>query len=192
MWELYQRERPAPDDHPGRLARATSVRFSTCESKYFRHEVETVALKEGGYSVHDGKTAPARKIIVERKRLADLFSSLGVGRARFQREFERMAAYKFAAIVIAAPFSAVRDPNKHLQNFTAMNPGAVMASLIAWSQRYHVHVLPCSNRNFAELLTFRILERHLRDRLKETAGESLRTSSHAGAIARPTESEAVI
>lgn len=49
----------------------------------------------------------ASRVGVERKSLADLFGTLGQGRERFVRELERLAEYKFAAVVVEADWRAV-------------------------------------------------------------------------------------
>lgn len=101
--------------------------------------------------------------IVERKSLADLYGTLGNGRERFVRELERMVEYGYRAIVIEATWAMIMSPNQFLKHPTQMNPRSVIASLLAWSQRYNVHLFPFPDRAVAERMTFRILERWFRD-----------------------------
>ena len=61
-------------------------------------------LKSGDYSLLGYET----RVAVERKSLADLYSTLGQGRERFEREIQRFADdCEFAAVVVEADWSAV-------------------------------------------------------------------------------------
>lgn len=120
--------------------------------------VKRAALKSGDYSI-DGFED---RVAVERKSLSDLYGSIGGERDRFQREFERLAEYEYAAVVIEAGWPAIlhhpppRNPSK---NGRLLLPKHVYRTAIAWQQRFpRVHWWPCDTRNFAERTTFRILE----------------------------------
>jgi ERCC4-type nuclease len=118
--------------------------------------VETLAT--GDYSL-DGFTG---QIAVERKSLADVFSTLGRGRQRFQRELERLNNLDVAAIVVEADWNTlINHPPAH----TRMSSKCVYRSILAWQQRYvRLHWWLCPTRRFAEITCFRILERFWRDR----------------------------
>jgi ERCC4-type nuclease len=119
---------------------------------------ERRGLPTGDYSI----AGLEDQITVERKSLVDLFGSCGAGRARFEREIERMATYRHAAIVCEADWQTIiRCPPARCK----LSPKSVFASIVAWSQRYGVHFWPCVNRAFAEKVTYRILERFWRDYL---------------------------
>lgn len=119
-------------------------------------ETATATLPSGDYSL----TGFADRIAVERKSLADLFGTIGQGRDRFERELERLNAMDFAAVVVEAQWSEVfDDPPRH----SRLTPKTVFRSVNAWEQRYprvHWHFLP--GRDFAEVKTFRVLERFYR------------------------------
>lgn len=104
-------------------------------------------------------------VAVERKSLADLYSTLGQGRERFERELERLAAMDFAAVVIEATWpEIVADPPPH----TELPPKTVFRSILAWSVRYpRVHWFPAGPRRLAEVTTFRLLERWLKEELSK-------------------------
>ena len=124
------------------------------------------ALPEGDYSLEAPLCAPkADRIVIERKSLADLYHSVGQGRIRFEREFERLSEYGYAALVVEAPFENIMYPNEYLEHPTQMTPKSLVATLLAWSQRFGVHLFTCPNRDFAEKLTFRLLERWYRDHM---------------------------
>lgn len=113
-------------------------------------------LKTGDYSVGGMENL----ICVERKSLSDLYGSIGKGRERFENEMRRMAEFEYAAIVIEADIKAwfTTPPAR-----SRMNPKAVFRSLIAFSQRYNVHVWPMWDRQSAEKLTYIILKRFYDD-----------------------------
>ena len=54
------------------------------------------ALPTGDYSI----VGLTNRVTIERKSKADAYSSLGLGRARFRREFERLAEFDYAAVVV--------------------------------------------------------------------------------------------
>lgn len=119
-------------------------------------------LQTGDYSI-SGYTSPDCKhsICVERKSLADLFGSMGRGRERLEREFIRMHEFDYAALIIEADLrTIIKDP----PIASSMNPKSVFRSLLAFSQRYNIHVWPCPSRIFAERCTYLILKRFWDDR----------------------------
>lgn len=138
--------------------------------------VRSIGLPSGDYSL-DGYS---RQVAVERKSVADLFGTVGQGRGRFERELERLAEYRFAAVVVEGQWSdVIDDPPRH----TALRPRTVYRSVLAWQQRFPVvHWWFCPGREFAEYTTFRILERFWREREteKEKATEQ-QGQQHEGA-----------
>jgi ERCC4-type nuclease len=141
--------------------------------------VTTGTLDTGDYSVEtDLLATPGDKIVVERKSLADLYGSLSAGRVRFAREAERLAEYGYAAIVIEADYPTIMQPSNVLRYPTSMNPRSVIATLIAWSQRYDIHVYACPGRHFAEQLTYRLLERWFRDHEPTLTRPAMNTAAY--------------
>jgi hypothetical protein len=102
-------------------------------------------------------------IAIERKSLADCYHTIGQGRDRFERELLRLSDLKFAAVVIEATWPEVcAEPPPH----TLLPPKVVFRSILAWSVRYpRVHWLPCGDRRLAEVTTFRLLERFVKEEL---------------------------
>lgn len=119
---------------------------------------ETVmqGLKTGDYSV----AGLEDRICIERKSMADLFGSVGNGRKRFEREMERLSTFDYAAIVIESDIKTwfMNPPGR-----SKMNPRSVFRTIIAWSQRYGVHVWPMWDRPSAEKVTYLILKRYYDD-----------------------------
>lgn len=115
-------------------------------------------LETGDYSAAGFET----ELCVERKSKSDAFKSFGDDRGRFEREIVRMSQFRYAAVVIEAEWLEIMlSPPPHSQR---MRPKTIVASVVAWSQRYGVHFFAVPGREFAEKLTHRIIERWIRDR----------------------------
>lgn len=106
--------------------------------------------------------------VIERKTLSDLYGTVTRGRDRFEKELRRMSLYGFAAIVVEAEWTMIANPNSHLAHPTETDPKSVIGSLLAWNQRFGVHVYCLPNRAAAERVTYRILERWYRDQERAT------------------------
>lgn len=123
------------------------------------HNVQTtrLTLLQGDYSLAGLESSVA----VERKSVADLFGTLGNGRARFVRELERLASYRFAAIVVESEWSTIlASPPAR----SRLRPTTVFHSVAAWQQRYpNVHWWFVPGREFGEAVTIRLLDRFWRD-----------------------------
>jgi DNA excision repair protein ERCC-4 len=112
------------------------------------------ALPAGDYSVLGYED----RVAVERKTHADAYGSLGAGRARFQREIERLAAMDYAAIVVecSMPEFLLAPP------FSRMHPRAAVATLLAWSVRYRLPVFFTGDREHGEAATWHLLSKFVR------------------------------
>lgn len=124
-------------------------------------------IAEDGSTLMDhGDSGPAernlyRRVCVERKSLADLYSTLGSGRERFEREHQRMAEMIAAGgaccVVIEATLDeAIKYPDV---SGSRLHPKTVMRTGIAWQQRYRVPWYFVGGRRLSEVFTFRFLER---------------------------------
>jgi len=115
-------------------------------------KTEIATLKTGDYSILGFEN----QVCVERKSLSDLFGSLGKGRPRFEREFQRMAKLHYACLMIECNFMDVFcSPPR----FAKVHPKSVFRSVIAWSIRYNVHVYWGINRELSQKLTLILLQR---------------------------------
>ncbi len=124
---------------------------------------EWVHLKTADYSIRGLEN----QVVVERKSLSDLYKTLGQHRDRFEREHERMLEIVngggSAIVVIEADWeTAIHWPPQRSQ----LPPKVVFRTAVSWQIRYRVpwHFLP--DRRFAELFTFRFLEKFYRLNLK--------------------------
>lgn len=131
-------------------------------AEYQDIELKTVTLKTGDYSI-EGMSLPGDgpSITIERKNPGDLFSSMGRGRARFEREIIRMSSFTFAALVTEIDYSGifVNPPG-----LSGMSPKSVFRSMLAFATRWGVHCIACPDRTFAEKTTYLILKRFHDDR----------------------------
>jgi DNA excision repair protein ERCC-4 len=131
------------------------VAIDTREQKpyrFARSEVKTLA--SGDYSI----VGLEDRIAVERKTKQDAYSSLGQGRARFERELQRLSRFDYAAVVIETSLpDFLRAPA-----FSRMNPRAAARSMIAWSVKYRVCVFFAGDRRHGNALTQQLLEKFWR------------------------------
>jgi ERCC4-type nuclease len=110
----------------------------------------TKTLPTGDYSI----VGLEDRVTVERKSKADAYGSLGQGRARFRREFERLARYDYAAVVVEDTLQGFLQRPRH----SKMDPRAAINTLISWSVRYRVPVLFAGDRSHGRALTQKLLQ----------------------------------
>jgi ERCC4-type nuclease len=120
-------------------------------------------LSTGDYSIenHEGE------ICIERKSKSDLYSSLGNGRKRFEKEFSRMRDYGFKALVIESSLQDTLTPPPR----SRMNPNSVYASIISWGIRYGVHIFFADNRQLAENLIYQIFDKFIYNKNRKQSKE---------------------
>ena len=111
---------------------------------------EVRTLPTGDYSI----VGLEDRVTIERKSKADAYSSLGHGRARFRREWERLAKFDYAAIVIEDTVQGFLKRPPH----SKMNPRSAIGSLLAWSVKYRVPVFFAGDRVHASALTHKLLQ----------------------------------
>lgn len=128
----------------------------TFESIKPKPKTKIIGLKTGDYSL-DGFS---NRIVIERKEIGDLFSSIGKNRVRFEKEMIRMSKFDYSCLVIETSLAGifVNPPSR-----SKMTSKSVFRTLIAWSQRYHVHVWPMWDRQSAERVTYLLLKRYWDD-----------------------------
>lgn len=139
--------------------------------------VQPAHLKTGDYMVRTRCDQDASslnfsdQIVIERKSLQDLYCTLGQHRDRFEREFERLSLFGHAELVIEATWDQIMQPLKYLNHPSELSPRSVFRTLVAWEQRYRVHVKAYPGRQFAEQAVFRSLERWVRDEQEGKRGK---------------------
>lgn len=134
------------------------VAIDTREQKPYRFpRYEVMTLRTGDYSV----VGLGDEVAVERKSKQDAYSSLGQGRARFEREMTRLSVLDYAAIVVEATLPDFLT----VPAFSRMNPQSAVNSILAWSVKYRVCVFFAGDRIHGNALTYRLLEKYWRYRL---------------------------
>lgn len=111
-------------------------------------------LRAGDYSILGFED----RVAVERKTLADAYTSLGRHRARFEKELELLSMMSYAAVIIEATLEDFLKGAPYSQ----LNPKAAVNSLIAWSVRFRLPIFFAGNRRYAKSLTYRLLEKFVR------------------------------
>ena len=110
-------------------------------------------LKTGDYSIEGW----SKHVTVERKSLADLFSTLGQHRDRFEREHVRMAGMGAgnSCVIIEANWDQIIN---HPPWRSRLLPKTVFRTFLSWSQKFAVPWIAVEDRRLAEVTTFRFLE----------------------------------
>lgn len=127
-------------------------------------------LPTGDYSIEGYEN----RVAVERKSLQDLYGTLGQGRERFEREFERLNVMDYAAVVIEATWQEIARPREHVGEGwrSQMDPRSVYETIVAWQQpgdgrqnkRFpKVHWFTAGSYRMGEVITFSVLRRFWED-----------------------------
>lgn len=124
-------------------------------------KTKEIFLPTGDYSI----TTMIHDVVIERKSLEDLYSTLGRNRDRFEHEIEKLNRCYVAAVVIEADLRQVMRPSQFRPAWRSrLNPKSVYSTWQSWSQRYrNVHWHFAGSRRTAEIVTFHLLERFYLD-----------------------------
>ena len=115
-------------------------------------------LPTGDYSVRGLE----QHVAIERKELGDLLSCVGVDRARFDREIQRMLTYPTRALIVEASWADIEAGGWR----SKVTPSAALGSLLGWTCR-GLPVVMAGNRDRAALFVRRILFIAARRRWRE-------------------------
>ncbi len=113
---------------------------------------EVGALDTGDYSL----AGFTDRIALERKRLDDLIGCLSQDRARFERELSRARNFEMFAVIIEDSLQNIMAGRYH----SLMKSQAVIQSIAAFSVRYRVPFLFCSNRAGGEMMVYSLLSKY--------------------------------
>jgi hypothetical protein len=95
------------------------------------------ALKAGDYSMEGMESL----LILERKTLTDLITTVIQQRPRFFRQCEKMAAYRWKALLIEANYEDIKTPYDPDEYNTLAHPNAVSGTLDALEARFGIPVI---------------------------------------------------
>jgi len=118
--------------------------------------IREVHLETGDYSVDGWEEL----VTIERKTKADFYSSVSNWRDRFWAEHVRMAAMRFAAVVVESslPNVAMWPPiNPLTGKAVGMSPRAACRTALAWEVQHGIHWHFIHGRRGAEIITFHLL-----------------------------------
>jgi DNA excision repair protein ERCC-4 len=121
--------------------------------------VERGTLDTGDYSVK-GLTHHVR---VERKSLPDLVACVTRERDRFEREMMRLVAFESRMLVVEAHWIDIEAQKYRSKT----HPNAVIASLMAWQERYALPIIMAGDPKRAAIMTGRFLFMAARRRYQE-------------------------
>ena len=114
------------------------------------------ALKAGDYSVEGMETL----LVLERKTLTDLITTLIQQRSRFFKICEQMSKYRWRAVLIEASYEDIKSPYDEEYN-TSAHPNAVSGTLDALEARFGIPVIYTSRyRPLAEEKAASWLSKH--------------------------------
>ena len=94
-------------------------------------------LKAGDYSVEGMETL----LVLERKTLTDLITTLIQQRARFFKLCEKMTKYRWRALLIEASYEDIKSPYDQDEYNTSAHPNAVSGTLDAVEARFGIPVI---------------------------------------------------
>lgn len=104
-----------------------------------------------------GYTVEARpEVFVHRLTLSDWYACCGVERDAFEERLEALSRFWFPAVVIEATLEEIATQPPPASK---LNPKTAYRSLLAWSVRHRLPIIPAGPRPLAEVTTFRLLER---------------------------------
>ena len=112
------------------------------------------SLYAGDYSIEGLEQV----IAIERKSKNDMYSTIGQHRERFVRELEKLSKYQYSAVVIESTLKGFTIQPE----YSRLHPNSAMASLLAWSIRYQIHVHFAGDRALGNKLTIDLLNRFWR------------------------------
>ncbi|OQC55406.1 MAG: hypothetical protein BWX55_00112 [Deltaproteobacteria bacterium ADurb.Bin022] len=115
------------------------------------------ALKAGDYSIEGMENL----LVLERKTLTDLITTLIQQRDRFFKQCEKMTKYRWKALLIEASYEDIKSPYDQEEYSTLAHPNAVSGTLDALEARFGMPVIYTSRyRPLAEEKAASWLSKH--------------------------------
>lgn len=120
-------------------------------------------LPNGKWLYDENNTITADVVIERKADLAELSQCFCQSRARFEREFEKVA--KHNATVYLLVENATWENLINGKYKTKFNPSAFFASMVAWIARYNIKPILCKAETSGRII-HEILYRELKEKLK--------------------------
>ena len=112
---------------------------------------------------------------IERKSLQDLVQSLTHERARFTREMERLAAFRFKRVLVEAPYKMLLADSFP---FSLAKPRAIRASVATFEVRFNIPFVFADGRKEAVGHVMRWARYFTRERARENYKDSVDGVGH--------------
>lgn len=144
-----------------------------------QRKYESLGAAMGDYSVDGFKG----RVSVERKSMADAHGTIlsyGDRQQRFETELENLSTMESAAVVVECSLGDLLTyAPSHGKKTHAENRKILHRRVISWQQDFRVPWLFCDSREFAEVTTFRILQRFVRKQkeVNSTGGSGSKSSA---------------
>jgi len=111
--------------------------FDFSRLKNWIAEERSQALKVGDYSIEGMEEL----LVLERKTLTDLITTLIQQRERFFKQCEKMTKYRWRALLIEASYEDIKSPYDQDEYNTSAHPNAVSGTLDALEARFGIPVI---------------------------------------------------
>jgi hypothetical protein len=111
--------------------------FDFSRLKNWIAEEKSQALKVGDYSIEGMEEL----LVLERKTLTDLITTLIQQRERFFKQCEKMTKYRWRALLIEASYEDIKSPYDQDEYNTSAHPNAVSGTLDALEARFGIPVI---------------------------------------------------
>lgn len=129
----------------------------------------------GDYTIKGANSKSTKwRIVIERKSLDDLFSTILSRRRQFEVELENLSKMEYAAVVTEADLSTVLNYRPHYWGECEMDLATqlkkhrqIVGSIQAWQLRYPVIRWWFLPREYAEIWVYRLFDRFWRDHIHE-------------------------
>ena len=140
-----------------------------------QRKYKALGAANGDYSV-DGFHG---RVSVERKSMNDAHSTIlsyGDRQRRFETELENLSTMESAAVVVECSLGELlANAPSHGRKTHSENRKILHRRVISWQQDFRVPWLFCDSREFAEVTTFRILQRFVR-KVKESNRAAIKSN----------------
>lgn len=141
--------------------------FDFSRFKNWVADTKSRALKAGDYSVEGMESL----LVLERKTLTDLITTVIQQRARIFKQCEKMSKYRWKALLVEASYEDIKTPHDEDEYNTLAHPNAVSGTLDALEARYGIPVIYTSRfRPLAEEKDASWLSKHFTYWYLETNG----------------------
>jgi len=140
-------------------------------AQFIEVKTQRIKLDWADYTIAESLHAHRYQILIERKSISDLYSTILTRRKRFEQELGELSESQFSAIIVdSGQLSDILTyslPHRWNQKVSAVvehrRRKSILRSILAWQQRYKPHWLFMPNREVAAQYAYRMFERWWKD-----------------------------